>query len=111
MSLLDYAAAQLARDAAIGRVEAGADPTWVERVLRVVGRVARSRAEFTTDDVWAALNGAGSAVREPRAMGAVLRQAQRLGWCTPTDRVVPSARVVSHGRAVRVWQSRVYRND
>jgi hypothetical protein len=104
--LLDIVAASEARDAAIARVGA-ASVAFVGAASIVVTDLARSLAEFTTDDVWDALAGCSLEVREPRALGAVMRDMQRLGVIAPTDRYRPSARVACHARPVRVWRSLV----
>lgn len=99
-------AAEAARDAAIDRVSIGAEDGWVTAALEAVRAVAMSCDEFTTDEVWAVLDRAGTwAPREPRAMGAVLNTAARRGWIVATDRVRRSLRIVNHARPQRVWRS------
>lgn len=93
-----FAAAE-ARDRAIDIVEANMPNDWREEASRIIFRLARTCDEFTTDEVWAGL----SQPPEPRALGAVMRQAQRDGWIRPTDRVRNSVRVECHARPVRVW--------
>lgn len=98
-----------ARDAAIDRVERGADDAWmaeaaeaIEGVVdtdRVVGR------GFTTDDVWAYLDlWRVPSPREPRAMGAAMRLAERAGIIQPTGEYRTSRRAECHCRPVRVWR-------
>ena len=100
MSLEDALAA---RDAAIDQVEAHADAEWKRHALEAVARLARERRRFTTDDVWAVMGKVGT--HEPRAMGAVMRQAFRLGLVRGTEDYVKSKRVACHGRPLRVWES------
>ncbi len=102
--LLDLAAAMAARDEAVTRVAEHADPDWVEQTLDVIYMLAVSQAELTTDDIWQTV-GEVAATHEPRALGAVMRQAARLGYVRPTDRYTPSARPACHARPVRVWES------
>lgn len=87
-------------DAAIRRVRGNADTDWLERAHRLVRVVAATLGEFTTDDLWA--RGLDQP-REPRALGAVMREAQRAGVCRPTDRYRRSNRVECHTRPLRVW--------
>lgn len=93
-----------ARDEAIERVDRNADPEWKRQALAVVQRLAQQRAEFISEDAWPYL----PPVREPRALGGIMRTAQARGWIEPTDRVVPSPSKVGHGRPSRVWRSRLY---
>lgn len=102
--LLDLAAAITARDEAITRVGQHADPDWVEQTLDVIYCLAVARSEITTDDIWETV-GEVAATHEPRALGAVMRQAARLGYVRASDRYVPSARAACHARPVRVWES------
>jgi hypothetical protein len=102
--LLDLAAAMSARDEAVTRVGDHADPDWVEQTLDVIYCLAVAQAEITTDDVWATV-GEVAATHEPRALGAVMRQAARLGYVRASDRYIPSARPACHARPVRVWES------
>lgn len=96
-------AAQL-RDRAIDRAASGASQEWLQEAQRAVGRVARARQEFTTDDVWQIV---GSPA-EPRAMGAVMRWAKKEGLCKATDRTRLSERRECHCRPLTVWWSLVY---
>jgi len=98
------------RDEAIDRVEQHAPPDWADEALNVVIGLAREEGrEFTTDAVWAGLNGAQPP--EPRAMGAVMRKAVMLGWIEKTDRMEMSKRPRCHRRPLTVWRSRLRRPE
>lgn len=105
LDLLAALAALAARDESMARVEQHADDVWKREALAAVVRVARERGRFTTDDVWQALDGVEAGTHEPRAMGAVMRQAARQGWVRATDGYVRSSRVACHARPLRVWES------
>lgn len=96
------------RDAAIDRIERGArvssPETW-SRALSAVRAVCSAHPErrFTSDDVWRALSDDDLGDVDPRVMGAVLRHAQRQGWCIATHAWRLSDRPVCHRRPVRVW--------
>jgi hypothetical protein len=107
MTQLDLLAALAARDEALARVEQHANDAWKAEAMRAVVRVARERGRFTTDDVWQALGGLDVGTHEPRAMGAVMRQAARNGWVRATDEYVKSGRAACHARPLRVWESGV----
>jgi len=105
-TLFDPVQAEAAADEALARVEAHADPDWKDRAYAIIFELARVRVEFTTDDVWRELGQAGVDTHEPRALGALMRQAAADHVIAPTDRYKPSSRVVCHGRPVRIWRSR-----
>ena len=86
----------------IGRARDGADPEWYAAAMRAVRRRV---GEFTTDDVWQELDGFGYVTSEPRAMGAVMRQAALDGVVVATDRYRKSIRPECHARPVRVWKA------
>jgi hypothetical protein len=105
-SLLDALAAIQATNEAIERVEQNTDPNWAHDAQRAISYLARSRPEFTTDDVWEFLHRHGvNAPHEPRALGALMRNAARAGLIKPTDRVRPSDRPECHRNPKRVWRS------
>ena len=93
-------------NSAVKRVRNNADPVWMGHALNGVRYCATKHREFTTDDVWAYLQAIGQDKnREPRALGAVMRQAKTLGIIEVTDRTRVSERVVCHQNPKRVWRS------
>lgn len=90
------------RDAALARVYAASPKLWRRHAMDAVKRCARLFDEFTTDDVWEALDWPPP---EPRALGAIMMRAKALGVCVPTDRTAPSYRKECHARPVRIWRS------
>jgi hypothetical protein len=90
------------RDEALDAVHRAAPEVWRRKAVTVVKRCALLFDEFTTDDVWEALEWAPP---EPRALGAVMMRARLRGWCEPTDRTVQSYRRECHARPIRVWRS------
>lgn len=113
MDLFDYAieekernAAQQAANDAIARVGNNADPSWMQTALDAVRSIAiEQHRRFTTDDVWALLAERNvPAPREPRALGAVIRVAQKQGMVRATGDYVKSRRTECHGRPVMVWE-------
>jgi hypothetical protein len=88
------------------RVPPPTDPKWREKAAEAVVAVAAQFAEFTTDEVWAALGEAAGA-GDPRAMGAVMEAAAARGAITKTTRHRPSTRPECHRRPVRIWRSLV----
>lgn len=97
------AAAHEAAEAAIARVEANAEPRWLDVARRVVLGFDRGET-FTTDDVWRVLDTGTVGTGDPRAMGAVMRSLQRDAAISNTRTYRPSERVECHGRPVAVWR-------
>ncbi len=98
--LFDHAAAQVAKEHAIARVEANADEAWLASALIVVRTLANSGREFTSDDVWLRV----PTLDEPRALGAVMTVAARRGFIFSTGQYRPSVRPICHGRPVKIWR-------
>ena len=95
------------RDEAIERVAGHANPDWLTEAMDTVISMAIRLDTFTTDDVWDHLASTGVTTHEPRAMGAVMVSAQRLGWVTATSHWRVSRRRSCHSRPLRVWKSLV----
>ncbi len=103
-SLFDHEMASRVADYSVEMVHANVEPTWWVAAIRAVYLASRELGTFTTDDVWARLPREYT-THEPRAMGAVMREAVRREWCEGTDQYQASARVVCHGNPKRVWRS------
>jgi hypothetical protein len=97
-----------ARDDAIARAGAHAEAQWRECCRAAIEFVAATHAEFTSDDVWDVLRKFFDPVpttHEPRALGAIMRQAERDAICVPLSKWRLSKRPQCHRRPVRVWWS------
>ena len=97
-------AAALARDEGMTRAEVAADSNWKTEALAAINRVARSRPDFISDDVWM-LSGLGQP-KEARALGPLFREAARRGWIVKTARTRPSVRSNLSGKPV--WKSLLF---
>lgn len=87
------------RDAAIEQLAANHAP-WIALILDRIRLMPPGR-EFTTDDLWTAVT---STVREPRAMGAAIKQAAATGLIEGTGAYRRSTRSECHARPVAVWR-------
>jgi hypothetical protein len=105
--LHDAAAGTAARDAGLARVEAGAAGEFSDTALLVVERLAREQPQVTSEEVWPRLEGV--LTTDNRALGPVMRRAQRLGYIAPTDRVTLTTMPRSHRSPMRIWKSLIYR--
>jgi len=102
----DDTASAVARDHAIQRVDQHAEPDWKEHAYTAVLETAREQPDgFIVDDVWPRIPDTVEAPHELRAMGAVMRRAQRDGMIVPTRDFLLSARVTAHRNPRRVWRS------
>lgn len=106
--LLDAAQACQRRDAAIARVEAGADAEWKVAAAWAVYSVALSKRYFTGDDIWAS---GLPKPREARALGPVMLRAKRAGVIRPTGRVVASDVPGNHRNPHYEWESLIFGSE
>jgi hypothetical protein len=93
------------RDQALKRVARRPTSTgWMDEALEVIRVIAEGRPEFTVTRARTVLD---KEPPEPRAWGAVMIKAQKLGWIVPTQRHINQG---SHARPVRVWRSLLSQN-
>jgi hypothetical protein len=104
---LELVPAEQARDEAIAQVARPAEE-WIRGAVQAVRAICARRgygAKFTTDAVWALLDHWGvGPPEEPRALGAAMMRAKRIGLCEPTAVTQKSVRVDCHARPIRVWK-------
>lgn len=91
---------------AIQRVDKAANELWKDTCLEAIKEACRRWETFTSEDVADILDETNTHTHEPRAMGAMMRKAQSLGYCTPTAEFVPSHRTTSNSYTKRVWRRR-----
>ena len=90
--------------AAIAQVGEAADPVFKAAAIKAIRALCKQQNEMTADDVWMALERSGaSQTHEPRALGAVMQYAARLGLIRSTGRWQESVLPQRHARPVRVW--------
>ena len=102
---IDTTAGIKARETALQAVERGAPREWKDKALEAVRACCLGNPEFLADLVWQYLE---DRPPEPRAMGAVMRKAEKAGYCSKTDRFKPTAVVANHRAPKRVWKSNIY---
>lgn len=95
------------RDAAIARGEDAAHARWKEAAMDAIHACARRLDSFTTDQVVEAIRHYGVESGDHRALGGLMKRAEKHGWIEQTDRTRPSALPQSHRRPKRVWRSRL----
>ena len=98
--------AVLAKEEAIALSASGMDPEWAKDAMTAVKNLAMREDEFTTDKVWEELETFSTAdTPEPRALGAIMVKARKLGYVLPTNTYANSSRVSCHNRPLRIWKS------
>lgn len=100
--------AQERADRAVERSAAHADPDALDYWFGVVWALARREPEFSTNAVIEYGDGSHRLI-EPRALGVVMRRAQKAGVIRPTDRYEPDRTPRAHARPKRIWRSLIYR--
>ena len=93
-----------AQSAAIKRAEQAADAEWRYRALDALYHLALGQPDLIANDLWNHVE----KPREPRATGALMKQAAKRGWIAPTERFVSVPSVSRHAAPVRVWRSLIW---
>lgn len=98
---MDLPAGEAARDQAIARVDAAADPDWKADAQQALTELIDAGEKFSADDIWLRV---GYKPAEPRALGAILQQAARRGRIVQTGERRKSARPEHHAYPCTVWR-------
>lgn len=106
LSIFDIPKAE--RDEGMRRAELGANSEWKHRVTAVIYRICLHNDLFTSDDIVEELDKFNERTPDMRALGPMITKASRIGYCQPTDRVIPSRNRRYHARPIRVWQSLIF---
>lgn len=95
--------AQAARDTAMAVVDRAAQEEWKDQCRRALWHLAKTRENFTTDDVWDRLAEMGvDTIGEPRALGPVVMRALRAGAIRDTGRMARSRR--RHATKITIYE-------
>src|SRR3990167_9834179 len=97
----------LVTDMSIQRAGDNANAEWSQAAYEIVKNLCQNRSEFTADDVLEALELGEYSTKDKRALGAILRQAAKAGFCVPTGQFVKSRLPIRHRRPCCVWRSRI----
>lgn len=96
------------RDQALNQVDDHMRLAVREIALEILCDVAREKVEFTADDVLEACNARGVTFKDNRALGAVIKRAEKKLFIRATDRFVNSRNSKKHASPTRVWASNIY---
>lgn len=93
------------------RAERHADPHWWQCMLECGKEVSERKPFFITDDVVRLCSKLhpNASTHERRAIGPLMREMCRLGFCEPTQDWVQSTQAQCHRRPMQIWYSLIYR--
>jgi hypothetical protein len=94
----------------MSRAEQHSDPHWWQCMLECGKEVAERKPYFITDDVvlLCRQRHPNASTHEQRALGPLMSQMCRLGYCERTQDWVESMQPQCHRRPMRVWFSLIY---
>ncbi|MAB58260.1 MAG: hypothetical protein CL524_12015 [Aequorivita sp.] len=95
-----------ARDAAMEESSVGANTAWKEAALDAIYVTAKRRDTLIVDDIWKHFH-SSETTGDLRAVGPLMRVAQREGWIAPTKQFRPSYVPSHHATPRRVWKSKL----
>jgi len=108
MPLFDSVNGVRRRDAAMERGEKSAGEAWKEAALHAIRACAHRYDFFTTDQVEEVMERLGvPKTHDLRALGSLMRRAQSMNICFPTNSIETSKLAKNHRRPKRVWKSLV----
>lgn len=96
--------AQAAMDAA----EAAADEGWLRAARGELKALIEAGEPWTTDHIWYRLEQLGVTTHEPRALGALIRQAAKAGLIVRRG-YTPTTRPEAHARPIPIWSGTTQR--
>lgn len=102
---LDEALATAERDKGMDLVQRFMDDETKKAIVLAIVEAARRNGTFTTDAV---LPHIGIAVEELRALGPLMKTAERYGIIEATPWFENSASVSRHGAPKRIWRSNIH---
>jgi hypothetical protein len=96
---------QLTLDDVLPLVEEHANEIWKQTAMKAVQVLCQTHKRITTDDIWDYLEAFDVHTKEHRALGAIMRNAAKKGWCRSSGDYVQSKRPVCHRRPIAIWDS------
>ena len=88
----------------MSRAEDNADEGWLRAARLELAALIQAAEPFTTDHIWYRLERLGVHTHEPRALGALIRQAAKAGLIQRIS-YTPTTRPEAHARPIPVWQA------
>ena len=107
LSREDYAEASEATLAGIEQGVTNAEQQWRNDVKWIVFNIAKRSETFTVNDIREQVARLPVKTHDGRALGGILKQAEKAGIIERTGKKVPS--VKGHFVPVEVWRSKIYK--
>ena len=92
-------------EAVLQSFENAKDP-WKAYALRCVSVIAKKMETFTVNDVRPLVAQSPFKTQDNRALGGVIKQAEKKGWIYPTGET--RVNKTGHGTAMQVWGSNIH---
>lgn len=101
-----FAQADAARDKGMAQAEENAHEAWKATAYATVRWLAKNRSAFTSEDVLKVMakDFPELTTHDTRALGPVMKRAQKAGVIQPTSDFVKGTRSSRHGAFIRVWR-------
>ncbi len=99
---------QAATDAGINQGHKAADGTWKKMALECVKVICLEKETFTMNDVRWLIRMSPIKTHDNRAVGGIVKMAQKLNWIKPTGQSITSK--VGHKSQLQVWKSNLYQH-
>lgn len=98
-------------DEAVDRGYEHAHELWKEYAIDCVEQVCLSKEEFTMDEVRDLVRNCPHKTHDLRAMGGIIKKAQKMKWCESTGEIRHSKNVIAHGTPIHVWKSLIFKKS
>lgn len=104
-------ASKNSRDEAMGRADEHANAEWKENMRVCILDTASCKQIVTSDDIsfLAQERKQWNGTHELRALGPLMKTAERNGWIRNTGRTVPSVRKNVNRNYITVWESLIFK--
>ncbi len=95
-------------DEAIEKGYQNANDDWKNMAMECVRVICVQQPSFTMNDVRWLVEASPIKTQDNRAMGGVMRTAQKLGWVEPTGQTIISK--VGHKSLLQIWRSKLFKS-
>lgn len=92
--------------AAIRRGWDAAEQAWRRTALVILCETCVTMRQFTVNDFRGRIKDSGVVTHDNRAMGGLMKNAERMGWIRKSGNAIPSK--VGHKVPIQIWESRIY---
>lgn len=93
-------------EAAVAQSFENAQNPWKEYAMHCVSVIAKQKEYFTVNDVRPLVEASPYTTQDNRALGGVIKAAQKRGWIEPSGE--ERVNKTGHGTKMQVWKSRIF---